>query len=111
MAGELSTVPVPMSRFGTPGLAHNCEHRVQSCDDSASRYESQAGWNFRKGQRSAAKRVAFPQLAFAQHSRHISLECPQGNKIIRKEDHCGIIDCYIRRVENGKYEVKRRITA
>jgi len=39
-----------------------------------------------------------------------SLEHPQGDKLIRKEDHAGIIDCYISRVENGKYEVKRRIT-
>jgi branched-chain amino acid transport system substrate-binding protein len=38
-----------------------------------------------------------------------SLEHPQGDKLIRKEDHAGIIDCYISRVENGKYEVKRRI--
>src|SRR3974390_3384424 len=28
----------------------DCQHRPQSCDDSASRHESQAGWNFRKGQ-------------------------------------------------------------
>jgi hypothetical protein len=27
----------------------NCKHRLRSCDDSASRHESQAGWNFRKG--------------------------------------------------------------
>lgn len=38
-----------------------------------------------------------------------SLGHPQGAKIIRKEDHCGIIDCYISRVENGKLEVKKRI--
>ena len=38
-----------------------------------------------------------------------SLGHPQGDKIIRKEDHAGIIDCYISRVENGKFEVKRRI--
>jgi branched-chain amino acid transport system substrate-binding protein len=38
-----------------------------------------------------------------------SLGHPQGDKIIRKEDHCGIIDCYISRVENGKLEVKKRI--
>ncbi len=38
-----------------------------------------------------------------------SLAHPQGDKIIRKEDHCGILDCYISRVENGKFEVKRRI--
>jgi branched-chain amino acid transport system substrate-binding protein len=38
-----------------------------------------------------------------------SLAHPQGEKIIRKEDHAGIIDCYISRVEDGKYEVKKRI--
>ena len=38
-----------------------------------------------------------------------SLGHPQGDKFIRKEDHAGIIDCYISRVENGKFEVKRRI--
>jgi hypothetical protein len=26
------------------------EHRPQSCDDSSRRCDSQAGWNFRKGQ-------------------------------------------------------------
>lgn len=34
---------------------------------------------------------------------------PQGDKILRKEDHSGIIDCYISRVENGKLEVKSRV--
>ena len=38
-----------------------------------------------------------------------SLAHPQGDKLIRKEDHVGIIDCYISRVENGKLEVKKRI--
>lgn len=38
-----------------------------------------------------------------------SLAHPQGEKLIRKEDHAGIIDCYISRVENGKLEVKKRI--
>jgi branched-chain amino acid transport system substrate-binding protein len=38
-----------------------------------------------------------------------SLAHPQGDKLIRKEDHAGIIDCYISRVENGKFEVKKRI--
>ena len=38
-----------------------------------------------------------------------SLGHPQGDKLIRREDHAGIIDCYISRVENGKFEVKRRI--
>jgi branched-chain amino acid transport system substrate-binding protein len=34
---------------------------------------------------------------------------PQGDKLIRKEDRTGIIDCYISRVENGQFEVKKRI--
>lgn len=38
-----------------------------------------------------------------------SLAHPQGGKLIRKEDHVGIIDCYISRVENGRLEVKKRI--
>src|SRR5712672_3594341 len=38
-----------------------------------------------------------------------SLGHPQGDKLIRKEDHAGILDCYISRVENGKFEVKKRI--
>lgn len=38
-----------------------------------------------------------------------SLGHPQGDKFIRAEDHVGIIDCYISRVENGKLEVKKRI--
>src|SRR5438045_7847030 len=38
-----------------------------------------------------------------------SLAHPQGDKLIRREDHAGILDCYISRVENGKLEVKKRI--
>ena len=38
-----------------------------------------------------------------------SLGHPQGDKLIRKEDHVGIIDCYISRVEGGRLEVKKRI--
>jgi branched-chain amino acid transport system substrate-binding protein len=38
-----------------------------------------------------------------------SLAHPQGEKIIRKEDHVGIIDCYISKVTNGKLEVQKRI--
>ena len=34
---------------------------------------------------------------------------PQGDKLIRKEDHCGIVDAYISRIENGRFEVKKRI--
>lgn len=35
---------------------------------------------------------------------------PQGAKVIRKEDHSGIIDCYISRVEKGRFEVKKKVT-
>jgi branched-chain amino acid transport system substrate-binding protein len=38
-----------------------------------------------------------------------SLGHPQGAKLIRKEDHVGIIDCYISKVTNGKLEVQKRI--
>jgi branched-chain amino acid transport system substrate-binding protein len=38
-----------------------------------------------------------------------SLAHPQGEKLIRKEDHVGIIDCYISKVTNGKLEVQKRI--
>ena len=34
---------------------------------------------------------------------------PQGDKIIRKEDHAGVIDCYISRVVNGKLTLQKRI--
>ena len=38
-----------------------------------------------------------------------SLGHPQGDKLIRKEDHAGILNAYISRVENGRFEVKKRI--
>jgi branched-chain amino acid transport system substrate-binding protein len=38
-----------------------------------------------------------------------SLAHPQGAKLIRKEDHAGILDCYISKVTNGKLEVQKRI--
>ena len=44
-----------------------------------------------------------------QFADHCLVDLFQGDKLIRKEDHAGIIDCYISRVENGKFEVKKRI--
>ena len=38
-----------------------------------------------------------------------SIGHPQGDKMIRKEDHAGIMDCYISRVENGKLALQKRI--
>ncbi|WID99923.1 ABC transporter substrate-binding protein (plasmid) [Bosea vestrisii] len=38
-----------------------------------------------------------------------SLGFPQGSKTLRKEDHSGMIDCYLSRVENGQLHVKKKI--
>jgi branched-chain amino acid transport system substrate-binding protein len=38
-----------------------------------------------------------------------SLQFPQGAKTLRKEDHSGLIDCYLSRVENGELHVKKKI--
>jgi branched-chain amino acid transport system substrate-binding protein len=38
-----------------------------------------------------------------------SIGHPQGDKIIRKEDHAGVIDCYISRVVNGKLTLQKRV--
>lgn len=38
-----------------------------------------------------------------------SLGHPQGDKLLRAEDHSGMIDCYISRVEGGKLQVKKRV--
>lgn len=38
-----------------------------------------------------------------------SLAHPQGDKILRAEDHSGMIDCYMSRVENSKFVLKKRI--
>ena len=39
-----------------------------------------------------------------------SIGHPQGDKYIRKEDHVGVVDCYISRIENGRFELKKRIS-
>jgi len=38
-----------------------------------------------------------------------SLAHPQGGKVLRAEDHSGIIDCYISRVEKDKFVMKKHI--
>ena len=38
-----------------------------------------------------------------------SLGHPQGDKLLRNEDHSCILDCYISRVEKGRLEVKKRV--
>jgi len=39
-----------------------------------------------------------------------SIGHPQGEKLLRREDHSGLVDCYISRVESGKLEVKKKVT-
>ena len=39
-----------------------------------------------------------------------SLGFAQGGKVLRKEDHSGMIDCYISRIENDEFHVKKKIT-
>jgi branched-chain amino acid transport system substrate-binding protein len=39
-----------------------------------------------------------------------SLEFAQGAKTLRKEDHSGMIDCYLSRVENGELHLKKKIS-
>ena len=38
-----------------------------------------------------------------------SLAHPQGTKLLRAEDHSGMVDCYISKVENSKFVVKKAI--
>ena len=42
-------------------------------------------------------------------SMETSLGHPQGAKLLRREDHSGIIDCYISRVENNEFQMKKKI--
>lgn len=62
-----------------------------------------AGWKTKKDDKLVIE--ALEGLTVANSLGH-----PQGDKLLRKEDHSGIIDCYISRVENGKLEVKKKVT-
>jgi branched-chain amino acid transport system substrate-binding protein len=39
-----------------------------------------------------------------------SLGFAQGAKTLRKEDHSGLIDCYVSRIENDELHVKKKVT-
>ncbi|WP_346907448.1 ABC transporter substrate-binding protein [uncultured Roseibium sp.] len=39
-----------------------------------------------------------------------SIAFPQGSKLLRAEDHSGMIDCYISQVQDGKFQMKKRIS-
>ncbi len=62
-----------------------------------------SGWKTKKDDQAAIEALEGLQL-------ENSLGHPQGTKLLRKEDHSGIIDCYISRVENDRLEVKKKIT-
>jgi branched-chain amino acid transport system substrate-binding protein len=62
-----------------------------------------AGWKTKKDDQGVIE--ALEGLAMAN-----SLAFPQGEKVLRKEDHSGMIDCYISRIENDELQVKKRVT-
>lgn len=62
-----------------------------------------SGWKTKKDDLGAIEALEGLQLSN-------SLGSPQGSKTLRKEDHSGLIDCYISRVENNELHVKKTIT-
>jgi len=38
-----------------------------------------------------------------------SIAHPQGAKVLRKEDHSGMIDCYISQIQNNEFHVKKKV--
>ena len=62
-----------------------------------------SGWKTKKDDQAAIEALEGLQMGN-------SLGFPQGTKILRKEDHSGMIDCYISRVENNELHVKKKVT-
>jgi len=62
-----------------------------------------AGWKTKKDDQGVIE--ALEGLTMAN-----SLAFPQGEKVLRKEDHSGMIDCYISRIESDELQVKKRVT-
>jgi branched-chain amino acid transport system substrate-binding protein len=62
-----------------------------------------SGWKTKKDDRGVIEALEGMQM-------ENSLAFPQGTKRLRKEDHKGIIDCYISRIENDELHVKKRVT-
>jgi branched-chain amino acid transport system substrate-binding protein len=62
-----------------------------------------AGWKSKKDDQGVIE--ALEGLAMDN-----SLAFPQGTKALRKEDHSGMIDCYISRVENDELHLKKKVT-
>lgn len=62
----------------------------------------QSGWKTKKDDPGAIQALEGLQMAN-------SLGFAQGAKVLRKEDHSGMIDCYISRIENNELHVKKKI--
>ncbi|MEA2933395.1 MAG: branched-chain amino acid transport system substrate-binding protein [Variibacter sp.] len=62
-----------------------------------------AGWKTKKDDQAVIEALEGLQM-------DNSIGHPQGAKLLRKEDHSGIIDCFISRVENNELQVKKKIS-
>ncbi|MGF1526420.1 MAG: ABC transporter substrate-binding protein [Candidatus Competibacterales bacterium] len=62
----------------------------------------QSGWQSKKDDPGVIEALEGMEMAN-------SLAHPQGEKLLRAEDHSGIIDCYISRVEDGKFQLIKRV--
>lgn len=62
-----------------------------------------AGWKTKKDDQAVIEALEGLQMTN-------SAGFPQGGKTLRKEDHSGMIDCYISRVENNQLHVKKKVT-
>ena len=62
-----------------------------------------SGWKTKKDDQAVIEALEGMQM-------ESSLSFPQGTKLLRKEDHSGMIDCYISRVENNELHVKKKVT-
>ncbi|MBT5514993.1 MAG: ABC transporter substrate-binding protein [Rhodospirillaceae bacterium] len=61
-----------------------------------------SGWQSKKDTQGAIEALEGLQMKN-------SLSHPQGTKVLRAEDHSGMIDCYMSRVEDSKFVLKKRI--
>lgn len=61
-----------------------------------------SGWKSKKDDQGVVEALEGLKLAN-------SLAHPQGDKFIRKDDHSGMVDCYISQIENNNFEVKKRV--
>jgi len=62
-----------------------------------------SGWKTKKDDQAVIEALEGMQM-------ENSTAFPQGAKTLRKEDHSGMIDCYISRVENDELHLKKKVT-